>query len=238
MPRELFSSSVVGVSSAARRGRVMPVSIAVHAAVLGTLFLLPLMADSAVQFAQPRLVFAHPVPPPSSVPAMPAGPGHSSQSHPAPPADAAPRIMPTSMPTVEGGVPEDRPDDGEMPGGGPAAGVPGGVIGGTELIAIEPPPTTEPRHVGGVIRQPTKIRDVRPVYPAIAQGAHVEGWVILEAVIDERGRVSETRVLKHVPLLDEAAETAVRQWVFSPTLLNGQPIAVVMTVTVQFQLQK
>ena len=62
--------------------------------------------------------------------------------------------------------------------------------------------------------------------------------MILEAVIDERGRVSETRVLKHVPLLDGAAETAVRQWVFSPTLLNGQPIAVVMTVTVQFQLQK
>ena len=62
--------------------------------------------------------------------------------------------------------------------------------------------------------------------------------MILEAVIDERGRVSETRVLKHVPLLDEAAETAVRQWVYSPTLLNGQPIPVVMTVTVQFRLER
>jgi periplasmic protein TonB len=229
MPRELFSASVVGVSSAARRGRVLPVSIALHGVVLGTLFVLPLMADSALPLAQPRLVFARVVPPPS-VPAMPAGPGHSSQSHPAPRADAAP--------TLEGGMPEDRPDDGEPPGGGPAAGVPGGVVGGTELIAIEPPPTADPRRVGGVIRQPTKIHDLQPVYPAIAQSAHVEGWVILEAVIDERGRVSETRVLKHVPLLDEAAETAVRQWVYSPTLLNGQAIAVVMTVTVQFHLQK
>ncbi len=98
----------------------------------------------------------------------------------------------------------------------------------------QPPPTAGPATRRRRDRSPIKIRDVSPVYPAIAQSAHVEGWVILEAVIDERGRVSETRVLKHVPLLDEAAETAVRQWVYSPTLLNGQPIAVVMTVTVQF----
>jgi protein TonB len=92
--------------------------------------------------------------------------------------------------------------------------------------------------VGGSIRQPTKIHDVQPIYPAIAQSAHVEGIVILEAVIDERGRVTETRILRHVPLLDDAAEAAVRQWVYSPTLLNGQPIPVVMTVTVQFKLER
>ena len=119
-------------------------------------------------------------------------------------------------------------------------GIPGGFVeSGTPVATPPPPPTPEqPRHVGGVINAPIKIRDVSPVYPAIAQSAHVEGWVILEAVIDERGRVSETRVLKHVPLLDEAAETAVRQWVYSPTLLNGQPIPVVMTVTVQFRLER
>ena len=89
-----------------------------------------------------------------------------------------------------------------------------------------------------MIREPVKIHDVLPVYPAIAQSARVQGWVILEAVIDERGHVSRTRVMKHVPLLDDAAESAVKQWVFTPTMLNGQAIPVVMTVTVQFRLER
>jgi len=62
--------------------------------------------------------------------------------------------------------------------------------------------------------------------------------VILEAVIDERGRVSDTRVLRSVRLLDDAATAAVKRWVYSSTLLNGQPVAVVMTVTVQFRLER
>lgn len=239
MSRELFSPSVIGVSTAARRGRLFPISIALHACILGTAFVLPLVADSALPQKLPRLVFARPVPPPLGVPTLPAGPGHSTLSHPAPRADAAPVITPIGLPTAEGGVPEPRLDDGEMPGGGVASGVPGGTVGGARLIDIEPPPTAEPpRRVGGSIRQPTKIHDVQPIYPAIAQSAHVEGIVILEAVIDERGRVTETRILRHVPLLDDAAEAAVRQWVYSPTLLNGQPIPVVMTVTVQFKLER
>lgn len=238
MQRDLFSPSVVGVS-AARRSRLFPISIALHACILGSAYVLPLLADTALPQKLPRLVFARPVPPPLGVPALPSGPGHSSLSHPAPRADAAPVITPVALPTTEGGVPEPRSDDGEMPGGGTLGGVPGGLVGGSQPITIEPPPAPEPpRRVGGSIRQPTKIHDVLPMYPAIAQGAHVEGIVILEAVIDERGRVSETRILRHVPLLDDAAEAAVRQWVYSPTLLNGQPIPVVVTVTVQFRLER
>ena len=61
--------------------------------------------------------------------------------------------------------------------------------------------------------------------------------VILEAVIGEDGRVRNVRVLRSIQLLDGAAVDAVRQWVFTPTLLNGQPVPVVMTVTVAFELQ-
>jgi protein TonB len=55
-------------------------------------------------------------------------------------------------------------------------------------------------------------------------------------LIDEQGHVPEARILRSIPLLDQAAIDAVRQWEFTPTLLNGQPIPVIMTVTVQFAL--
>ena len=76
-----------------------------------------------------------------------------------------------------------------------------------------------------------------PIYPPIAQAARAQGVVIIEAVIGVDGRVHDAGVLRSAPLLDEAALAAVRQWVYTPTRLNGQPVAVVMTVTVRFQLQ-
>jgi protein TonB len=68
--------------------------------------------------------------------------------------------------------------------------------------------------------------------------ARVEGIVIIEAVIDDRGGVAETRILRGVPVLDDAALEAVRQWTYTPTLLNGVPTPVVMTITVTFRLQQ
>ena len=91
--------------------------------------------------------------------------------------------------------------------------------------------------VGGNIRPPEKVKDVPPVYPPVAQSARVQGIVILEAIIGLNGKVSEVKVLRSVALLDEAAITAVRQWEYTPTLLNGVPVSVIMTVTVNFTLQ-
>ena len=87
------------------------------------------------------------------------------------------------------------------------------------------------------MQPPRKIVDVRPVYPPLAQSARKEGVVILEAIIDARGHVASVSVLGSIPPLDQAAVEAVRQWVFTPTLLNDVPVPVVMTVTVQFTLQ-
>jgi TonB family protein len=91
--------------------------------------------------------------------------------------------------------------------------------------------------VGGDIKEPRKIKDVRPVYPDDALAARIQGVVILEAVIAPSGSVSDARVLRSVPGLDQAAVDAVRQWEFTPTLLNGVPVAVIMTVTVNFTLR-
>jgi protein TonB len=100
-----------------------------------------------------------------------------------------------------------------------------------------PPPPAAPVRVGGNIKPPQKTRDVRPVYPPIAQSARVQGIVIIEATIGPDGAVKDAKVLRSIPLLDQAALDAVRQWVFTPTLLNGVPVPVIMTVTVQFTLQ-
>jgi protein TonB len=124
--------------------------------------------------------------------------------------------------------------------GGVVGGVAGGVIGG--LVEAPPPPPPPPPppapvRVGGNIKQPTKVKDVKPTYPPIAQSARVQGVVIIEATIGPDGRVQDAKVLRSIPLLDSAALDAVKQWVFTPTTLNGQPVPVIMTVTVNFTLQ-
>jgi protein TonB len=80
------------------------------------------------------------------------------------------------------------------------------------------------------------VHDVAPIYPPPAQAARIQGPVIIEATIGTDGRVQSARVLRALPFLDEAALTAVRQWVYTPTLLNGLPVPVIMTVTVMFHL--
>lgn len=91
--------------------------------------------------------------------------------------------------------------------------------------------------VGGAIRPPKKVKDARPVYPAEAQEARVQGVVILEARVDENGNISHTHVLRSIPLLDQAAIDSVMQWQYEPTLMNGVAVPVIMTVTVNFTLR-
>jgi TonB family protein len=109
-----------------------------------------------------------------------------------------------------------------------------------EGLPPPPPPPPGPEtgryRVGGTIPQPRKIKDVKPVYPAIAQKARVQGVVIVEASIDPAGMVSDVRILRSIPLLDQAAVDAVKQWQFEPTTVDGVAVTVVMTVTVNFTL--
>ncbi len=99
------------------------------------------------------------------------------------------------------------------------------------------PDTSLPIRVGGSIREPRKIRDVKPIYPPDAAAAGAEGVVIIEARIGQDGAVQEARIIRGVPGLDDAAIGAVRQWRYTPTLLNGAPVDVLVTVTVTFRLQ-
>jgi protein TonB len=81
---------------------------------------------------------------------------------------------------------------------------------------------------------PVRTVFVEPVYPEDARQAGIDGMVILEALIGEDGKVMDARIMRSIPALDAAALAAVRQWAFAPTVINGVPQKVVMSVTVSF----
>jgi protein TonB len=91
--------------------------------------------------------------------------------------------------------------------------------------------------VGGDIREPVKVRHVDPVYPPLAVAARVQGAVVLQCVITAEGTVSEIAIVSGHVLLNDAAVAAVSRWRYRPTLLNGEPVSVILTVTVSFALR-
>jgi TonB family protein len=132
---------------------------------------------------------------------------------------------------VEGGV------AGGVKGGvqgGVAGGVLGGVANSQELKQFE----GDAVRAVGDIKPPKLIRQVYPIYPQIARQARVEGLVIVEAKADEQGDIVDVRILRSIPLLDQAAIEAVRQWNYEPLVINGKPRKVIFTATVNFVLDE
>ena len=153
--------------------------------------------------------------------------------------NAAPIVPPTGLApdTDREGDPPATPDAMIV---GTESGPPSfsGRVGVIENVPPPPPPPVAPIHLHSGMRVPVKTVHVAPVFPSIARSAQVQGVVILEAVLDASGRVESVRVLRSIPLLDQEAVEAVRQWRFTPALLNGEPVPVVMTVTVNFTLRE
>jgi len=105
--------------------------------------------------------------------------------------------------------------------------------GQEQRLAVKP--QREPIRVGGNVQESKLVHRVEPVYPPEATAARVSGVVILQVTVNEAGDVSAARVLRGHPLLDGAALEAVRQWRYSPTLLNGEPVPVIASVSIAFQ---
>jgi periplasmic protein TonB len=233
MPAELFHPSISTVG-ASRRVSLLPISIAAHAALLAAWFIVPLFATELPDPPSRAMAAYIPVtlPPPPAPPAQ-------KDAVPQKPQSANPDAAPTEAPSKI--APEravDTPQSG-FETEGAITGIPGGIPMKVESVPPPPPPSVEkvPLRPGGQIQPPRKLKDVAPIYPQIALSARREGTVIVEAIIGEDGRVQQARVLRSVQLLDEAALAAVRQWVFTPTRLNGEPVPIVMTITVTFRLQ-
>jgi periplasmic protein TonB len=142
-------------------------------------------------------------------------------------------VEPDAMDGVAGGVP------GGVPGG-QMAGVIGGVLGGI-AGSVTPPaaPPVRPRspvRVGGRIRRPQLIKQVAPSYPVLARSSHMTGDVVIDAIIDERGNVTDMKVVSGPPLFYPAALEALSQWKYEPTYLNDQAISVELIVNIAFRL--
>ncbi len=210
-------------------------SIVAHMVAVGALIIAPAFAtdDLPEPYRTTAFVIVRPeLPPPASIPS--------------PRRDVAPSTS-TPVPLTEPLEiqPEPIVEPVEQCGfdlGASPIGIAIGEIASTGDPIPPPPPVParpkDPVRVGGVIQPPTRLVHVNPIYPPLALAARKEGMVILEALIGEDGSIRAVKLLRPAPLFEEAAIAAVRQWRFSPTLLNGEPVPLVLTVTVAFTLQK
>jgi len=229
------------------RGLGLVIALLVHGILVAAAILVPLLlfednlpaSDHAVRafFASPPDV-APPPPPPPLPPAAAVRPKLRATA-PTPPTEPGRFVAPIVVPErvapdagidlgVEGGVP------GGVEGGVPG-GVVGDVVGGLPSEAPAPPPPAVVR-VGGNLRAPKLVHDVKPVYPELAIQARLSAVVILEAHVGTDGRVQSVRILRGAPVFDDAAIEAVKQWRYQPLLLNGVPTEFILTVTVAFNL--
>jgi len=236
MPDELFRTVAARRSSAGHRLGAVPLSVAVHAALLVVLIVIPLFGNDVLPVPHLAVVWNSPVVPVAVVPGLPAPPSPRVTPAFVPPGAPvdAPRGIGQENLALPPSVPELRGEDL-----GAVAGEGGGAIREMEQPP-PPPPVVKPAvpvRVSGPIEPPRKIHYQAPVYPALAMAAHVQGTVVIDAVISATGTVQDARVITSVPLLDEAALAAVRQWVFTPTRLGGVPVPVILTVKVEFKLQ-
>ncbi len=227
-----------------RRSMVAAVSICVHAIVLFVLMTADLWRP-ITEWPAPRSAMAFDgLPRPARIenidpPRPTRAPDTRAIPSTAPQMSLAPVVPPDAIlpETLQSFQPEPIAIEPERDGGGSNFGP-----GNLRAPAIPPAPPAQPPvpqapiHLHSGIRPPQRIVNVTPVYPAIARTARVQGVVIIEATIDDRGNVTRVEILRSIPLLDAAALDAVRQWKFSPTQLNGVAVPIVMTVTVNFML--
>jgi protein TonB len=237
MPSTLFDQTFAGTKKNTRPFGTISISILLHTIALGVLVALqlstglagpPIISHLRAFAVEPDL----PKPPPPAVTPPPTAAAVTVDPH-AVPFEAPSKIeleTPALPVTASPGVPADW-----MTGLMPSLSAPPAVAKSAAPEAPARP--TGPLPVGGDIRPPERLTYVPPAYPEIARIAHVEGKVVVEATIDEWGVVKNVVVRQSVPLLDKAAIDAVSKWRYAPTRLNGQPIAIVMMVTVTFTLR-
>lgn len=257
--RDPFLEALLALPSAQQRRR-NPIdwaaSLLVHLVVIASIIAIPLYYTDSIDlraFAITALVAAPPPPPPPPPP----GGGIAKQAMKPKVAQflhqgalTAPTFIPRQIAIIHDASNAD-PNDGVLGGvpGGIPGGVPGGVLGGVLGGVIggavgsagpPPPPAKLLAHrilrVGGEVKPPKLLLHPEPLYPQLAKATRVEGTVIIDAMIDEKGNVVEAHVVSGPGLLIQAALQAITSWKYEPTYLDGEPISVRMHVDVNFFL--
>jgi protein TonB len=235
------------------KGWTVFVSLTAQCLLLVVAVILPMVYFEVLPAAQLSSFLVAPPPPPPPPPPPAAAPVVKIVKVIPRQFDAGKLIAPKSIPKDIAVIREE-----ELPpsaGGGVVGGVPGGVGGGAvggvlggiigSVPTAAPPPPPPPKavvpqriRVGGNVQAANLINQVRPVYPPLAKQARISGVVELSAVIGKDGRVQDLKVIKGHPLLVQAALDAVKNWVYRPTLLNGEPVEVSTTIDVNFTLSQ
>jgi protein TonB len=220
----------------------MAASVIIHGLVIAALVIVPIYFAKntlVLKTLSPTYVFA---PPPPAPPPPPAAARAVVKPTVIPqiktPTYEAPKVVPKQVAAPAAQAAPDVADNtlAGVPGGVPG-GVLGGVLGGTGTApGPPPPPTTQVVRVGGNVKAPALVNKVEPQYPSVARVAHIQGTVVISAVIDKTGNVVSEKVVSGPELLSRAALDAVKQWKYQPTYLNGQPVDLAMEVTVNFEL--
>jgi protein TonB len=222
--------------------------------LIGVAILIPLIYTDTLPSTQLTSFLTAPPPPPPPPPPPAAAPVKAVRVIPRQ-FDAGRLMAPKSIPKEiamikEEELPPPSAGAGVVGGvGGMSGGMPGGVIGGIisniPIAAPPPPPAVKAAapaapqriRVGGNVQEARLSKKVVPTYPPLARSARISGVVRFNAVIGTDGRIQNLQLVSGHPLLVPSAQAAVTQWVYQPTLLNGEPVEVMTQIDVNFTLQ-
>ncbi|HEX9902003.1 MAG TPA: energy transducer TonB [Acidobacteriota bacterium] len=227
-----------------RKALGAPLSLAVHVVLGLMIIVIPLLRPGELPKVEIINALLAPPPFPAPPPLPPAarkGSGRAARIKPVqamPKVEAGKLVAPVHIPDKI--VEETLAGEGEGDPDGVIGGDPKGILAGIAGPVIEGVvgKPLDPIIAVGKVRPPKLLKQVAPIYPEIARQARVEGVVIIQATTDIYGRVAGWNVLHSIPLLDQAAVDAVRQWVYEPMVINGRPRGVIFSVSVRFVLTK
>jgi protein TonB len=251
----LFEVSLLDSSVAQRKRRTWStlLSFVLQLFLIGLLLLLPLWFTDVLPKQQLLTLLEAPPPPPPPPPPAASTPSTAKvvkvTSNIANGRLRAPSRIPSKVQMIK----EDEAPPPVATTGGVAGGVPGGIPGGqldgviggiisssSSLAAVPrlspPAPAVQRVRVSQGVTKGLLIYRVEPAYPPLAKQARIQGVVVMTALIDKGGNVQNLQVVSGHPLLAPAAIEAVKQWRYKPFLLNGQPVEVETTVTVNFRV--
>ncbi|MCC7499955.1 MAG: energy transducer TonB [Bryobacterales bacterium] len=252
----MFEQTFIESTGKTKKAWSVMTSLIIQVGLIGIAVLIPLIFTDVLPRTQLTSMLVAPPPPPPPPPPPAAAPVKVVKVIPRQ-FDAgklmAPKVIPKEIAMIKedelpppmsgavgvvGGVP------GGVPGGTPG-GVIGGIIGSVPSVAPPPPPPKkeEPKpvtpqriRVGGNVQAAMLIRQPKPAYPPLAKQARVQGVVRFQAIIGKDGTIQNLQLMSGHPLLVQAAQEAVKQWIYKPTLLNGEPVEVVTIIDVNFSL--
>ncbi len=246
----MFENMLIEERIKTKRGRTTVVSFLLQAVIIAILVLIPLMVTQALPTRMLTSELVAPPPPPPPPP--PAAAASSAPRHVEPQTPVKSELeVPVKIPQKVAMVRETMPNAAEAAAApstsGVVGGVPGGVEGGTvggvvggvlNGIGNAVPKLEAPKRVkvSSGVTNGLLTHKVTPEYPPLAKQAHIQGAVVLHAVIGKDGTVKNLQVISGHPMLTSAAVNAVKQWKYKPYYLNGQPVEIDTTIQVNFTL--